>query len=58
MANLNFVKELKIPLPALSEQKEIVQKLLNIESIIEGNKRLIEMYTQKIQSRIGEVWGK
>ena len=39
------------------EQKEIVQKLLNIKSIIEGNKRLVEMYTQKIQNRIDEVWG-
>ena len=58
VANLSFVKELKIPLPDLSEQKEIVQKLLNIESIIEGNKRLIEIYNQKIQDKISKVWRK
>ena len=38
-------------------QKEIIQKLEEERKVIEGNKKLIEVYTQKIQNRINKVWG-
>ena len=39
------------------EQKEIVLKIEAERTVIEGNKKLIEIYTQKIQDRINKVWG-
>ena len=51
------ILELKIPLPSLELQREIVQKIQEERTVIEGNKKLIEIYTQKIQNRINKVWG-
>ena len=52
----NFMK-IKIPIPSLDIQKQIVKKLEEERKVIEGNKRLIEIYTKKIQVRINKVWG-
>jgi type I restriction enzyme M protein len=51
------ILELEIPLPSINTQKEIVQKIEEERTVIEGNKKLIEIYTQKIQNRINKVWG-
>ena len=58
--NVGSVKYLKtIPFPniPISIQKGIVQKIEEERKVIEGNKKLIEIYTQKIQNRINKVWG-
>ena len=52
------MEETLIPLPNIQEQRFIEKQLLEEENLIEGNKRLIEIYTQKVQNRIDEVWGK
>ena len=52
----NF-KKLEIPLPPIEIQQEIVEELNGYENIVEGNKELIEIHTQKIQDRIRKVWG-
>ena len=52
----NFMK-IKIPIPSLNIQKEIVERIEEERKVIEGNKKLIEIYTQKIQDRINKVWG-
>ena len=56
MANISFVKQQLIPLPSLETQKEIVQKIEEERKVIEGNKQLIEIYTQKIEERLKKVW--
>lgn len=56
ISKTNFIK-IKIPIPSLETQKEIVQKLEEERKVIEGNKKLIEVYTQKIKDRINKVWG-
>ena len=58
--NVGSVKYLKtIPFPniPISTQKDIVQKIEEERKVIEGNKKLIEIYSQKIQDRINKVWG-
>tara|TARA_A100001015_G_scaffold91411_1_gene101780 strand:- start:213 stop:2330 length:2118 start_codon:yes stop_codon:yes gene_type:complete len=55
--NMPIIKGIKIPLAPISIQKEIVQKVREERKVIEGNKKLIEIYTQKIQDRINKVWG-
>ena len=58
--NVVSVKELKeIPFPNISiaEQEEIANRVKEEIAIIELNKRLIEMFEQKISDKISEVWG-
>lgn len=58
--NVMSVKDLKqIPFPNIDIeiQKSIVDKIESERHIIEGNKKLIEIYTQKIQDRINKIWG-
>tara|TARA_Y100001970_G_scaffold290519_1_gene424536 strand:+ start:734 stop:3151 length:2418 start_codon:yes stop_codon:yes gene_type:complete len=59
VTNLHLVeiKQIKIPLPPIETQKEIVQKIEEERKVIGGNKKLIEIYTQKIQDRINKVYG-
>ncbi len=57
MASLGFIKELQIPLPTIEEQKEIVQAIEEEMQLVNGNKRLIEIFEQKIKDKISEVWG-
>ena len=52
------LKNFKVPLPDKRTQEEIVKKIEEERKVIEGNKKLIEIYTQKIQDRINKVWGK
>jgi len=55
--NMPIIRGIKIPLAPISIQKEIVQKIEAERKVIEGNKKLIEVYTLKIQDRINKVWG-
>jgi type I restriction enzyme M protein len=55
--NRNDAYKKTIGLPTLDHQKQIVKKLEEERKVIEGNKKLIEIYTQKIQDRINKVWG-
>ena len=52
-----FVTTYQIPLPSLSEQQAIVKEIEEELQLINGNKRLIEIFEQKIKIKIGEVWG-
>lgn len=54
---LTTIKAMEIPLPSLEEQKQIVAVLEAEQKLIDANKKLIEIYTQKIKSKIAEVWG-
>ncbi|MBU4444425.1 restriction endonuclease subunit S [bacterium] len=55
--NRKELKILKIPLPPLSIKQEIVARIEEEQKLVEANKRLIEIYEQKIKDKIGEVWG-
>jgi restriction endonuclease S subunit len=52
-----IIKSLKIPKISIEEQKNITQKSEEERVVIEGNKKLIEIFSQKIQNRINKVWG-
>ena len=53
----SFVESYRIPVPDIDTQSEMIKKITDEIAIIDGNKRLIEIYTQKIQDRISKVWG-
>ena len=52
------VYRLKVPLPPLSVQQEIVTRIEEEQKLVDANKKLIEIYEQKIKDKIAEVWGK
>ena len=52
--NLNLIP---IPVPSLEIQQTIVERIESERQIIEGNKKLIEIFTHKIQDRINKIWG-
>ena len=52
-----FVTDIEIPLPPIEIQHEIVAQLEAEQQLINANKKLIEIYQQKIKSKIAEVWG-
>ena len=58
MANLGFIKDLQIPLPAIEKQKEIITEIEKERRIVNDNKKLIELFDQRMQSKMDEVWGK
>ena len=53
----DYVKEIPVPLPSLEEQTIIVQRIEEEQSLVNSNKRLIEIFEQKIKNKINEVWG-
>lgn len=55
--NSSILGNFKIPLPPIETQREIVAELEAEQQLINANKKLIEIYQQKIKSKIAEVWG-
>lgn len=51
------LKQLSIPLPAMETQKRIVAAIGEEMRIVDQNKRMIEIFQQKIKDKIAEVWG-
>ncbi|VVB79052.1 N-6 DNA Methylase [uncultured archaeon] len=48
---------IKIPLPPIEVQKQIVERLEEEQKLIDSNKKLIEIFKNKIKDKIDEVWG-
>jgi type I restriction enzyme M protein len=53
----DYVKDIKVPLPSLEEQQTIVKAIEEEMQLVNANKRLVEIFEQKIKTKIGEVWG-
>lgn len=53
----NYILNYKIPLPSLEIQDEIINNYEQEKLIIDGNKKLIEIYSKKIEDRINKIWG-
>jgi restriction endonuclease S subunit len=54
---ISSLKNALIPIPPIEEQKAVVKNIKMEQEIIDGNKRLMQNYSQKIQDRISKVWG-
>ena len=55
--HFKILKEKSILLPPIDVQKEMICELEEYEKIIDKNKKLVEIYNQKIQDRINKIWG-
>ena len=54
---IQALKGFKIPSVPKVVQEELVEKITTEKQLVEGNKKLIQIYIQKIQDRISKVWG-
>lgn len=54
---LGMLADFKIPLPPLDIQRQIVAELEAEQELINANKKLIDVYTQKIKTKLAEIWG-
>jgi restriction endonuclease S subunit len=52
----NQLKTIKIPVPPLAKQREIATQIEKEQQLVDANKQLIQIYEQKIKSKIAEVW--
>jgi type I restriction-modification system DNA methylase subunit/restriction endonuclease S subunit len=52
-----IIKTLKIPIPPLEVQEQIVAEIESEQKIVNANKELMEKMEKKVEAKIGEVWG-
>ena len=55
--NQDALNKIKIPCPSKEEVKKIVNKINEELDAVNGNKKLIEIYTKKIQRKLNNIWG-
>jgi len=48
---------LEIPVPPLSEQRQIVAELESERSLVEANRELMARFERKLQAKLAEIWG-
>lgn len=54
----NDLLQMKVYYPKdINTQKSIIQSMKEEKVILDGNKRMVEIYTKKINDRISKVWG-
>ena len=54
--NIEILKTVKIPLPSLEIQQEIVAKIESERALVKSAKKLIEIYEQKTKATINKLW--
>lgn len=55
--DLNYVKQYKIPVPSLEEQRKVLDGIHREQDLIAPSKEIINTFSEKIASRIKEIWG-
>jgi type I restriction enzyme M protein len=56
---LNFqqIRDFDVPLPPLDIQREIVAEIEAERALVEANRKLVELFEKKVQSKLGEISG-
>jgi len=55
--NREYVKRIRIPLPTIKIQQQIVKQIEHEIELVNSSKQLIEIFEQKVNDRIAKVWG-
>lgn len=55
--DINYVKQYQIPVPSLEEQKKLLDEIHCEQTLVEPSKKIINVFTAKINARIKEIWG-
>ena len=54
---VDYVAEHRILLPPLDLQRQIVANLEAERALVDANRKLVEIFAQKIQDKLAEIWG-
>ena len=54
---LRELSNLRIPLPPLEAQREVVTEIEGYQKVIDGARAVVENYREKIRAAVGRVWG-
>ncbi|MCF8303727.1 MAG: N-6 DNA methylase [Bacteroidales bacterium] len=57
LINNGDIKSVRIPLPNIEVQRQIVAQMEKEQEFVNSNKQLIEIFEQKIKDRIAKIWG-
>ena len=55
--NIVILKTIRIPLPSLETQKQIVAEIEAEKALVAANRELITRFEQKIQATLARIWG-
>ena len=55
--DINYVKQYQIPVPSLEEQKKLLDEIHCEQALFEPSKKIINVFSAKINARIKEIWG-
>jgi type I restriction enzyme M protein len=55
--DINFVKDYSIIVPPLETQSQILDSIASEQELVDSSKKLIDVFAQKMQDRINEIWG-
>ena len=55
--SLKVLKSLRIPLPPLETQQQIVAEIEAEQTLVAANRELVERFEKKIQATLARVWG-
>ena len=55
--NGNALKQVRLPLPPLEVQQQIVAEIEAEQALVNANRELIERFEKKIQATLARVWG-
>lgn len=50
------LEKIKVPLPPLETQKAIVEQINGESDLVEANRKLIEIYDQKMKEAVSKIW--
>jgi type I restriction enzyme M protein len=57
VSSVKYLQTIKIPLPSIEIQQQIISKIEEEQKIIDSNKELITIFENKIKDKIADVWG-
>jgi type I restriction enzyme M protein len=55
--NANTIEKIIVPIPPINEQIRIINDVVEQQKIIFGNNQLINLYTNRIHTKINKIWG-
>ncbi|MBU2620994.1 MAG: restriction endonuclease subunit S, partial [Proteobacteria bacterium] len=56
-ADMELIMNMEIPVPPLAIQRKIVAKIEAEQVLVEANRKLAEIFEEKIQAKLAEIWG-
>jgi type I restriction enzyme M protein len=57
VSSVKYLQTIRIPLPSIEIQQQIIAQIEKEQKVINANKELIKIFENKIKDKIADVWG-